>query len=253
MTAGEVFEIIRYMGGAVESDTVDTCKEGDLSVEVDKLAVCFIATPQVIREAKAWGAQMVLTHEPTYYTNDDTADNDPITLAKKRLVEDAGMVICRFHDGLHNAESDRINTGFAKMAALQGVMLDKVHFELETPLTARELAERCESAGNMRCVRIVGDAVRPLKILGLYLGAPWGEVMLNDLKSGASDAIVTGEVCEWSVGEYVRDAAQLGISKAMLILGHVGSERDGMRLLATELQTALPVKVAYFECGELYE
>ena len=55
------------------------------------------------------------------------------------------------------------------------------------------------------------------------------------------------------LGEYARDAAQLGHKKALLILGHIGSERDGMRYLADELKKAhSEIPCAYFECGEVY-
>ena len=47
-------------------DTVDTLKAGSAEREVKKLATCFIATPEVIRAAADWGADLLITHEPTY-------------------------------------------------------------------------------------------------------------------------------------------------------------------------------------------
>ena len=71
--------------------------------------------------------------------------------------------------------------------------------------------------------------------------------------SGWADVVLTGEACEWRLGEYARDAAQLGFAKAMLILGHCGSERDGMRYIAGLLKDAVPaLDVRYFESGEVY-
>ena len=36
-------------------------------------------------------------------------------------------------------------------------------------------------------------------------------------------------------------------------MGHIGSERDGMRLLAEKLKKAYPVfETKYIECGEVY-
>ena len=55
------------------------------------------------------------------------------------------------------------------------------------------------------------------------------------------------------LGEYARDAAQLGFCKALIIMGHIGSERDGMKLLAQKLPEIQPdLVVRYFECGEVY-
>ena len=44
--------------------------------------------------------------------------------------------------------------------------------------------------------------------------------------------LIVGEACEYSICEYVRDAAQLGTDKGLLLLGHMGSEKAGMENLA---------------------
>lgn len=254
MTAREIYARIRAMGGEVSPQTVDTCKAGDLGKDVQKLAVCFIATPQVIAEASAWGADMILTHEPTFYTNDDTADTDAVTEEKKRMLADAGVTVCRYHDGLHAAATDWILQGFMQKLGRPYEMKDKRHAELQTPLTSKELAELARDNCVLSCVRLVGNAAHAVKTLGLYLGAPYGDDVLADIKAGASDCIVIGEVCEWSIGEYVRDAGQMGRPISMLILGHAGAERDGMRLAVDYIREEFPtLDVRYLESGEIYQ
>ena len=55
------------------------------------------------------------------------------------------------------------------------------------------------------------------------------------------------------LGEYARDAAQLGYKKAPIIMGHIGSERDGMIYVADLLKETIPeLDVRYIECGEVY-
>ena len=82
-------------------------------------------------------------------------------------------------------------------------------------------------------------------------GAPGGEV--EELKSDNAQVVLVGETSEWSLGEYARDAAQLGYKKALLILGHEGSERAGMVYTADILREMYPgLDVQYFECGEVY-
>ncbi len=253
MKAEALYKAIRRLGGTVGEDTVDTCKAGDLSRNVQKLAVCFIATPRVIKQAAAWGADMILTHEPTFYTNDDTADTDAVTLVKQQLIAEHNIVICRFHDGMHTAFPDPIAEGLVKQASLSGEMCDSVHFRLEESMTARELATLLKVRCGLSHVRLIGAPTQPISMLGLYLGAPDGNRVMADLKSGQSDCIVIGEVCEWSIGEYVRDAAQLGFARSMIILGHVGAERDGMRLLADRVSVMFPsVETQYFESEEIY-
>ena len=83
-------------------------------------------------------------------------------------------------------------------------------------------------------------------------GAP-GTLAFDELKSKECEILVTGEICEWSMGEYARDAAQLGYKKAVLVLGHEGSERDGMKFTAKLVEEAFPeLQVKYFESDEVY-
>ena len=65
---------------------------------------------------------------------------------------------------------------------------------------------------------------------------------------------IAGEGCEWLHCEYARDAGLLGFPKALIFLGHIPSERDGMIFLADALQKHCPeTEVRYFECGESYQ
>ena len=63
-----------------EEETVDTCKAGDPERELKKVAVCCIATPDVIRQAAAWGADLLITHEPT---TTSTISTRPTRLPRK--------------------------------------------------------------------------------------------------------------------------------------------------------------------------
>jgi hypothetical protein len=81
------------------------------------------------------------------------------------------------------------------------------------------------------------------------LGHPGG--VFEELRNPDVDIVLTGEICEWMLGEYARDAGQLGLRKALLVLGHIPSEKEGMRLLADEIFCQFPdLEVKYFECGE---
>jgi hypothetical protein len=67
------------------------------------------------------------------------------------------------------------------------------------------------------------------------------------------DLVLTGEACEWKLSEYARDASLLGINKALIVMGHIPSERDGMRLLTERMKKDYSeLDVCYIECGEVY-
>ena len=45
------------------SATCDTLKAGDPGTELRKVAVAMFATPDLIREVHAWGAELLIVHE----------------------------------------------------------------------------------------------------------------------------------------------------------------------------------------------
>ena len=51
-----------------------------------------------------------------------------------------------------------------------------------------------------------------------------------------ADVLVCGDITEWTLPAYVRDAAQLGLSRAIVILGHERSEEPGMKYLGEWLE-----------------
>ena len=58
--------------------TVDCLKIGDPECEVAKIATTLTATPDVIRAAGEWGAQLLITHEPTFYNHADNFDENTV-------------------------------------------------------------------------------------------------------------------------------------------------------------------------------
>ena len=53
------------------------------------------------------------------------------------------------------------------------------------------------------------------------------------------DVAVCGDITEWTLSAYIRDAAALGMNKGMLVLGHERSEEMGMEFLGDWLKDAL--------------
>jgi hypothetical protein len=63
--------------------------------------------------------------------------------------------------------------------------------------------------------------------------------------------MVCGEILEWTLCAYVRDADQLGMNKAMIILGHNRTEEVGMKYLPEWLKILMPdIPVWFCEAGE---
>lgn len=239
------------------TDTCDTLKAGSPEREVSRVAVTMIPTVDVIRQAASWGADLLIVHEPMYYNHADHHSTESVECEKRALVEQTGMTIYRYHDHPHRAPKDMIALGEYALLGLDGEIDWSKQFgltrvRLHQPMTPRELAMRMEERLGIGHVRICGAADAPCTRIASLFGAP-GNGVGEALKREDVEIVLTGEACEWAHGEYARDAAQLGRKKALLIMGHVGSERDGMSELAKQLEKKHPeLAIRYFDCGEVY-
>ncbi len=243
-------------GAPTPERTCDTIKHGSEQKELRRVAVCMIGTVDVIRAVHEWGADMLIVHEPTYYDHMDQPSDDPVTRAKQALVAENDMVIYRYHDHMHGKEIDEIREGELHYLGLCGTLEKTSDFgsailTLKEPLTTREIMQRIESRLGVRQARMTGAVDKEVTRIALCFGTPAG--VFSFLKSDDIDLVITGEACEWKLCEYARDAAALGFRKSLIVMGHIGSERDGMRLLSERLKKEYPaLEVAYFECGEVY-
>ena len=243
-------------GATTPERTCDTIKAGDENCELHKVAVTMIGTIDTIKAAAEWGADMLIVHEPTYYDHMDVITNTPVTLAKKELIEKSGLVIYRYHDHAHFRDVDLIPEGEFHYLGLTG-KLEKTEysassvFTLDTPITALELAKKMQTELGIAEPRIAGARDCVVRRIGACFGTPKG--VLELLQTDGIDIVLTGEACEWKICEYARDAAALGMNKALIVMGHIGSERDGMRLLAERMKRDYTeFETRYFECGEVY-
>lgn len=234
--------------------TCDKVKVGDPEKEITKVAVSMFATPDVVRAATAWGAELLVVHEPTYYNHMDSELPYPLAHEKKAFLEKSGITVFRFHDFAHAMDPDLICRGELKYMNLDGQYIKGDYFAvnrflLDRPMTAKELALHLEKTLNIRHIRIVGCPDQKGKMISCCFGTP-GHVA-DELEQ--TDFVLTGEICEWNEGELARDYAQFGYNKAILVMGHIASERDGMVLLKDILCEKHPeFETRYFECGELY-
>ena len=225
---------------------------GDPEKEIQRVAVCMFPTLRVLREIAEWGADLMIPHEPTFNHGFDQFIENPVTLAKKKLVEDSQLVIYRLHDFMHAENPDLIHFGLTEALGLSGCYEDKNHFVLDTPISALELAKRMEAQLGMERVRICGSLNHKATKLILACGSR-GHSYLEAIRNGEFELMIIGEMCEWNEMEYIRDWAELSDDKAALVLGHAVSERDGMKYLTKKLSKEFPnVEFRYFECGDVY-
>ncbi len=237
-----------------ESKTADVIKIGDGSQEIKKIAVTMTATPDVIKLSAEYGANFLIVHEPLFYTHMDTEMSYAQCHEKKKMLEKAGLTVFRFHDYAHRMVPDLIYEGQIKFSGLSGYFKRGKYFAvnrfiLDKAMTTLELVGALEQGLNVKHLRIVGCRDNEVRVISCCFGTPGH--LIDELEE--CDVVLTGEICEWSVGEYVRDASQMGKQKSMVVMGHINSEKFGMELLAEKIRnTHSDIDVKYFDCGDVY-
>jgi len=256
MAARQIVDhILAEAGVELPANTVDTFKAGDPDTPVTGVATTFLATGDVLRRAAGRGLNFVITHEPTFYEHreqTEALEGDDVLAAKRDLLADTALVVWRFHDGWHRREPDGIDAGLIEEMdwGPHVVCTDPCLLALPES-TVAELASALREALGARAVRIVGDPHLRSGKVGLSLGAAPAIVQMRMLQRDDVEVLVAGESREWETVEYVRDAADAGRRKALILLGHCASEEPGMRYLADWLTLRLGgVPVEFLPAGD---
>ncbi len=202
-----------------------------------------MATFDVIKRAAAQGANLVITHEPTFYSHLDTTDelekaNDPVWREKETFIAEHHMVIWRFHDHWHLMHPDGILAGMESALGWQSYKTASgPNLYVMPAASLQNLARQIKDRIGIRVLRVVGDPALQVTKVALLPGAAGEQAQIDLLRRDDVEALVIGEIPEWETIEYVSDAASEGRHKALILMGHIPSEQAGMSHCADWLKT----------------
>ncbi len=245
MTAAELHTLLCEMdqGWVDWSKTVDTIKAGDRSAEVRGVAVGWMSYTWALQRALELDCNVFVTHEPTYYNHWDT-DEDVFRVeavaAKRRFIEDSGLVVMRCHDVWDQVEEIGIPDSWAGQLGLDKRVDGAGYYRVYdvTGHTARSLAEQVANnttSLGQAAVQLVGPADKAVTRVAIGTGAitPLGHLMET---YGIDVAI-----CSDDGFTYWRDGAMaIDLGMPVIVVNHPVSEVHGIELLAKHLDSALP-------------
>jgi putative NIF3 family GTP cyclohydrolase 1 type 2 len=246
--------IIADVPGAPFPDTVDTVKIGDPTQPLTGIAITFLASYEVIQQAAQLGANLIITHEPTFYGHLDDTDwlkEDPVYAAKRQLIEQHNLVIWRFHDYLHSIPPDATLVGLLRELEWEPYLQTDFQCRIP-PMTLGQLVAHLKARLGVESMRVVGDSDLRCEYVCVLPGFIGREVQIGVLGRPEVNVVIVGEIHEWETSEYARDAVSLGQSKALIVLGHAASEEPGMRAIIPWLQERIPgVPITFVPTGRL--
>lgn len=254
-----------------EYDGCDNYKCGNPEDECKGIVVALTPNIQVIRKAIELKANLIIVHEPTFYSSLDGDWNqdfkNSVYEEKKKLLDDNGITIWRDHDHMHAHNPDGIFTGVLKYMGFESNF--KIDYETGGfphyiidigEMSLKDLCKYYIEKIGMNGVRYIGDPDMKVHKIGLV-----GHLYPTDINNEYStkviktleeevDVIIPGEVIDWTVLSYVKDAYELGKNKAVINIGHFNSEELGMKYAKVWLDELLENKidVTYVPSGDMY-
>jgi len=259
LTARKVLEQIKKnIGVPWREQTVDNFKDGsNADAALKGIATTMVATLDLLKRASVADRNLVIVHEPTFYSNlDDPKDfvNDPMYVLKRDFIRQNGMSVFRFHDHWHARRPDGIITGMAvAMGWTKYQNPDNPRLFVLPPISLGELATNLRSQLKVRAVRVVGDPQTRVSRAAFNPGSTGLQQVIRYFSGTDVDVFVCGEPREWDAVEYARDSIASGKKKGLIILGHDMSEEGGMRECAVWLKTFITgVPVEFMPSGEAF-
>jgi len=246
-TVRDVIAALTAPAGKLER-TVDGLIFGDPDAEVTGIVTAFMPSQRVLEEARAAGANLVIAHEGPFFSHHasfaEHIEDDPVFLAKRTFILEAGLALYRLHDHIHQYSPDGIEDGLLEALdwtrhAVRRLPAAAILEREET--TVRAVAEELKARLGLPAVRVAGNPDAPCRRIGLLVGHRGGGANAIPLfERERLDLVICGEGPEWEAPEYARDAARQGRARAVIMIGHAESEAPGMRLLARRLAAAFP-------------
>jgi putative NIF3 family GTP cyclohydrolase 1 type 2 len=249
-TVQEIIDLIlKEIPGAPFKQTVDTLKSGNSDQKVTGIVTTMFSTVEIIKKAAALRANFIIAHEPTFYNHTDDVNwtgNNDVVKQKQELLRQNGITVWRFHDYWHAHRPDGITYGVLKKTNwLQYNKNADVLFTIPAaPL--KQIAKHLKTSLGIEHLRVIGDLSASCENVALLPGAWGGQKQISTVEKEKPDVIIVGEVHEWEMAEYIRDARALGSKTSLIVLGHSVSEEPGMEWLVDWLQPKLEgIKVTH--------
>jgi putative NIF3 family GTP cyclohydrolase 1 type 2 len=186
---------------------------------------------------------MFITHEPTYFEH---RDNDPDMFkiegvsAKRRFIEESGIVILRCHDLWDRYPDIGITDGWAKLLGFSDPVFKDEYFRVfdvsgrTAGDVARQVAKKVTPLGQ-EAVQFIGNESAQVKRVAIGYGAatPY-RCFITELQADLA-------ICADDGFTFWRDGAlAIDLGLPVIIVNHAVTEENGMKLLTEHLAKNFP-------------
>jgi putative NIF3 family GTP cyclohydrolase 1 type 2 len=210
----------------------DTFKIGGPESQVTGIATSFGSNLRVLQLARKADLNMVIVHEPTFYSDADRLDlieGDPLYKLKLDWATKNNVVVWRIHDHWHAYKPDGIATGWNRALDWEKYQVAGNQREYNIPeTTLGDLAHFLATKLETKSVRVIGDPAT--KVSHISKGGHGLQQNMEALPK--VDCIVVSETREYDSFEYARDMVLTGAKKGGIFISHASGEDEGMHYFA---------------------
>lgn len=214
-------DILNFFEGFAPVETAmdfDNCGllVGSGDAEITRALVSLDITAEVVKEAKALGCELIISHHPVIFNSLKRIESDSVPYL---LIQNNLSAIC-MHTNLDLSESLGVNTCLAEAVGVKNLRLCQngeclFMGELEKELPIEEFALIAKKALNCGGLRFT-DKKAKIKTVAVSSGS--GGSNIFDAAANGADALLTGEIKHHEINA----ANALGVD--VIDVGHFKSE-----------------------------
>jgi putative NIF3 family GTP cyclohydrolase 1 type 2 len=254
----------------LKPDTVDKIIIGDADTKVRKIGTCWMSDSDTIGRALEAGVNVLITHEPTFYTHRDLDDvpgflqrSTPFTreqyLAqierKKKWINDYKLVIIRNHDTLDALKDKGIPFALGEFLGFRNtdIIASRTYYNVykfnkqKAIEFAKNIATRLKELGQPG-VAFYGDSELEVSSVGVGTGWICDPMEFGDLKPDVFIAI------DDVVKTHIQTVFANDTGHPLIVINHGTSEEMGMRSLNQIIKEKYPdIEVIHLMQGCTYD
>ncbi len=253
-----------------ESTTRDKILYGNPEQECTGIVTTCWASMDVIRKAHAAGANLIICHEALFYYRGDHTEwleesENKTFAAKKALLDETGIVVWRDHDYIHsgipmyNQYVDGIFFGLMKELDWENYLSCEVKRPMifEFPETnAKQLGQELINKLKLNGIKVIGNLNTPIKkvMISSHIMGEIDKEVIKKVDKENIDCLISLEIIDYTVSEYIRDSGMCGTPKVVLAVGHFNVEEPGMKYMLNYLDAALGehIPAQFIQSGDMY-
>jgi putative NIF3 family GTP cyclohydrolase 1 type 2 len=250
--------------------TVDRFIIGDPETAIRKIGTCWMSDWKTCRRAVESGVNVLITHEPTFYTHWDLDEKTGDYFSspeytkqlylqqvdkKKKWINENGLVIIRNHDTMDALKDSGIPFALGNYLGFSNsdIISSRTYYNVYKVNSqtaagfARKVAGKLSEIGQPG-VAFYGDPDRIITSAGVGTGCICDPMEFADLKPDLFIAI-DDVVRTWTQTAYASDTGD-----PLIVINHGTSEEMGMRSLNQIIRQKFPdIEVIHFNQGCTYK